>query len=246
MKPEDVFASYKLIKELGDVQKKSTALKNKLKKDGKLTPSLTKQIEQIDELDEMNETISIYKTKKSSDLDKATEMGAVDLVDQFRNSNKSLEQLLRGSKFKNKKEMIQNMAIIVANNLMPVFRTYPIRSSARMMVKAEQSKSKLATNKENYSNYFKFNRALADILPHQYMALLRGEREKALKISWDLTLKMERQMKNEVYREYGKNFIENSILLKEILNLLEIKLMTHFKRKLKSDKKKEAENSSQG
>ena len=53
-------------------------------------------------------------------------------------------------------------------------------------------------------------------------------------------------MKNEVYREYGKNFIENSILLKEILNLLEIKLMTHFKRKLKSDKKKDAENSSQG
>ena len=42
MKPEDVFAAYKLIKELNEVQKKALSLKKKLESSGKLTPVLRK------------------------------------------------------------------------------------------------------------------------------------------------------------------------------------------------------------
>ena len=64
------------------MQKKSTALIDSLKKEEKLTKPLKLEISAIDNLEDLNETIKIYKTKKSSALQKAIENGAETALEQ--------------------------------------------------------------------------------------------------------------------------------------------------------------------
>ena len=76
---------------------------------------------------------------------------------------------------------------------------------------------------------------------HQYLALLRGERQKALKISWDLYMPAslkKYEYSNAITNEFGKKFLQDRVLRSEIFNLLESKLAAYFKKKLKSDKEK--------
>ena len=77
-----LFTAAKTIQELKEVQKKSTALIDSLKKEEKLTKPLKLEISAIDNLEDLNETIKIYKTKKSSALQKSIENGAETALEQ--------------------------------------------------------------------------------------------------------------------------------------------------------------------
>ena len=112
----------------------------------------------------MNETISIYKEKKSSDLEKAVEKGADRLVEEFRNSNKTFDQLFHRTKFKTKKELAGPMSIIIVNSVIAELQKLCPPSNAMTVISTE-SKSKLAENKGKYTNYFNFKRNLQEIQP---------------------------------------------------------------------------------
>ena len=82
MSPEAVFCASKCIQELKDVKKKSGSLLAHLEKEQKLTKPLKKEIEAIDDLDELNETVKMYKTAKSSAIQKAIDNGIEDAFHQ--------------------------------------------------------------------------------------------------------------------------------------------------------------------
>ena len=61
-------------------------------------------------------------------------------------------------------------------------------SARNLIVTSQKSKSKAITDKEKekFHSYFKFRRNLEELKCFQLLALLRGERIKALSVSWDL------------------------------------------------------------
>ena len=86
MTPEQVFESAKTIKELKEIQKKQKSLVNTLEKENRLTPDIKREIEIIDNIDDLNETIAVYKTAKTSMINKAIDAGAEEALEESENS----------------------------------------------------------------------------------------------------------------------------------------------------------------
>lgn len=82
MTPEQVFESAKTIKELKEIQKKQKSLVSTLEKENKLTPDIKREIEIIDNMDDLNETIALYKTAKTSLMNKAIGEGAEEALEE--------------------------------------------------------------------------------------------------------------------------------------------------------------------
>ena len=116
MGPEDVFNASKVIAELAEVQKKAASLTKKLEKENKMNKTLEREINGIEHLDEMNETINMYKEKKTSALELASQNGTVDSIDQLK-SGDSFDAVLKRSKFKMKKDLIASIAVVMVNEV---------------------------------------------------------------------------------------------------------------------------------
>ena len=111
MSPEDVFSASKIIKDLNDVQKKASSLCEKLKKEKRLSSNLKSDISRIDELDEMNETIKLYKEKKSSGLEKAKENGIENIIEIIRARGAGIDECFKMAKFKTKKDLVAGIGM---------------------------------------------------------------------------------------------------------------------------------------
>ena len=90
-------------------------------------------------------------------------------------------------------------------------------SARNLIVTSQKSKSKAITDKEKekFQSYFKFRRNLEELKCFQLLALLRGERIKALSVSWDLDGHDWKRIKNYKIRKssypgsedrFGQNF----------------------------------------
>ena len=81
-----------------------------------MNKTLEREINGIEHLDEMNETINMYKEKKTSALELASQNGTVDSIDQLK-SGDSFDAVLRRSKFKSKKDLIASIAVVMVNEV---------------------------------------------------------------------------------------------------------------------------------
>ena len=92
--------------------------------------------------------------------------------------------------------------LFVAESICPKLKLIGL-SARNLIVTSQKSKSKAISDKEKekFQSYFKFRRNLEELKCFQLLALLRGERIKALSVSWDLDGYDWKRIKNYKIRE---------------------------------------------
>ena len=102
--------------------------------------------------------------------------------------------------------------------------------------------------KEKYTNYFTFSKNLAEMADHQYLAVLRGDKEKALSTTFTIVggpWRVRNSIASSVIAQtFGKTILEEKQLSKAILECLLEKFSSMEMRRLKAIRKKNAEDGS--
>lgn len=253
MGPEEVFDSAKAIKELKEIQKKQKSLLTNLEKEKKLTPEIQNEIQSIDNLDDLNETISIFKTAKTSLVAKATEAGAdgalAEILEMSRFGSVDLKKMRSEFKSSNK-NFLKYISLVAIPKLLPGVAQRLSLDTTNIMCKTTKSKSKAnpAENKEKYSNYFDFSRTLRDVADHQYLAIMRGEKNKALSTSFTIVgpnwARRNTTVGNVIGEVFGKAILQERSLTKSLIDNTVDKFQSMELRRLKALRKKAAEDGS--
>lgn len=125
--------------------------------------------------------------------------------------------------FRTSNELFAAIAIIILPDILLEIQKKLNLSDGDITVRVTESKSKICTEKEKYKNYFGMTRQLRSVAHFQYLALLRGEKQKALSIQWDFNgPKWNRKdgvVNDIIANKYGKNILFERILMKEIGDL---------------------------
>ena len=212
-----------------------------------MNKQLEREINGIEHLDEMNETINMYKEKKTSALELAAKNGTVESIEQLKRGD-PFDVVLKRSKFKLKKDLVSSVAVVMVNEVANALKK-PMPSANIVTVQAVLSKSKQCTEevRSKYSNYERFKRQLGDIKSFQLMAIQRGESQKALKVTWEIGgrewVQIERRFRDEIVDHFGRIFLKTPFH-NALRDEFETKLGAYFKRKLKAEAKVTAETES--
>ena len=131
-------------------------------------------------------------------------------------------------KFKKKSDLFAGMALVISPTVLPQIVKKLDLTDTDIFVKVSESKSKLAVDKIKFKNYFGMSKRLSNFAHFQFLALLRGEKQKALSISWDFQGRKwdqrTRCIAGAIAETYSKNFLQENALMKEVGGHLEKKI----------------------
>ncbi len=168
-------------------KRKSEVLAN-IEEKGKLTDELKKGILEAKTLAEVESLYAPYKSKKKTKADIAIEAGIEPLA-IFIKTNSDLSSLEKeAEQYINDKVVDSATAITMARDILTENIGHHINVKNRIreiyQATAMLSSEKATDTKERtpYESYYEFSEKVATIPPHRALAILRGEREKVLKI----------------------------------------------------------------
>ena len=130
--------------------------------------------------------------------------------------------------FKKQSDLFAGMALVISPTVLPAILKKLDLTDEDIFVKVSESKSKMAVDKMKFKNYFGMAKRLSNFAHFQFLALLRGEKQKALSISWDFQGRKWNQrskiISSEIAESYSKNFLPQNALMKEVTSHLEKKI----------------------
>ena len=214
---------------------------------GKLTPELRGRIESAQTLTELEDLYLPYKTKRRTRAAIAKEKNLepfADLVLSGRSKDFVPElNLFLKSKGMQRDEALDGICDIIAERMNEDSR---VRNSCRNIYRrsAVLSSSIPNTHKieaSKYSNYNEFSKPLKYISSHQYLAIMRGEREDALKVKIEGDSE---RMVDTIARFYTKETfgIGYKIVREAAEDCFKRLLRPSLETELRAEKKKEADS----
>ena len=146
------------------------------------------------------------------------------------------------------KNFLKYIPLIAIPRLLPELSKQLSLDLHNILLKAAKSKSKACKNQEKYANYFTFSRNLQELADHQYLAVLRGDKEKALSTSFTIVggpWNVRNSIASGVIAQtFGKAILAEKQLSKAIMEGLLDKFSSMELRRLKALRKKRAEDGS--
>ena len=179
---------------LRDLDDRKKTIIESIKEQGKLTAKLKKEIEGAMTQVALEDIYRPYKPKKKTRASVAKEKGLEPLANLIYEQKTKQKIETAAKKYINKKKGVEtvedaiNGALdIIAENISDVadYRTY-IREFT-LNTGLITSTAKNIEEKTNYDQYYKYSETIAKIPTHRILAINRGEAEKILKVSIDVS-----------------------------------------------------------
>jgi uncharacterized protein len=180
-----------------ELEERRTAILESIESQGKLTPELKAQIEGTISKTEIEDLYLPYKPKRTTRGKKALEAGleplARWLVEQTESTAdpaaKAAEFLNTEQGFDTAEKALQGACDILAEELSD---DAEVRKWLRELAAAEGGmvsvvRKEFAGQKTKFEMYYDFREAVKNIPSHRYLALLRGEREKVLRVELEFS-----------------------------------------------------------
>ena len=159
---------------------------------GKLTDEIVSALEKADTLAEVEDIYRPYKQKRKTRATAAIEKGLLPLAELIlegncKNVTAKAEEFIDEEKgVTTSEEAIAGASDIIAEKISD---DAEVRKKLYDICLKEAVISTLATDSEAdtpYKNYYKYSEGAKKLLPHRILAIDRGEREKALKVTVDV------------------------------------------------------------
>ena len=192
-------------------QRKDTILRS-MEEHGALTPDLRSKIENELELVRLEDIYLPYKPKKRTKAQIAREKGLEPLSEvilrQTKDDPEFLARAFVGNEVENIEDALSGARDIIAEK---INEDAGVRSAIRLIfIKNAYIRSKVVKGKEEiavtYRDYFDFSEPVKNCKSHRLMAMLRGEREKMLRVHVSVEVsEMEEIVERRYIRARNKN-----------------------------------------
>ncbi|OAA31563.1 hypothetical protein AT15_05680 [Kosmotoga arenicorallina S304] len=213
---------------------------------GKLTQELKKAFLGASTLQELEDLYAPYKTKKKTRADLAREKGLTPLAELLKSSFSQNDELI--STFIDKEKGVNSIddAINGAKDIIAeeIAINLPLRGKLREVIrksgKLRSERGEAEDPKGIYRDYYDFSQPISQLVPHRILALFRGEREKAIKISIETTddlLPIVVKMMN-----YDNKLAYYAELIEAAKDSLKRLLLPSIEREIRNELKEMAEN----
>lgn len=177
---------------LRNLQTRRDEVKNAIENQGKLTPELSKAIDDASTMTEVEDLYRPYKQKRRTRGSMAREKGLAPLAEQIF-AQDGQDPAVLAQPFVDPEKGVENVddALAGANDIIAedLSDDAQIRKNLRALVMRKGSLVCKAVDAEQdtvYQLYYDFNQPIARLLDHQILAMNRGEKEKVLKINLTL------------------------------------------------------------
>ncbi|MDD3776476.1 MAG: Tex family protein [Actinomycetota bacterium] len=182
---QEIEREEKKLVELG--LRKETILKEIIRQ-GKLNPELKGNIEKAETISELEDIYLPYKPKKKTKASIARERGLEPLAEKiWDQGNFDLEA--ESKNYTSEKVASPDVALEGARHIIAEWlnEDRPAREKIRNLFAKKAVVQSICTNKDNedalkYKDYFDYLEPLATISSHRYLAIIRGEKEKYLRV----------------------------------------------------------------
>lgn len=194
-----------------NLEKRKEEVLKLIDEQGKLTEELKKEIIAAEKLQKVEDLYLPYKRKKKTKADVAKENG-LEPLSVFMMLDNTFESLVKESEkylnenVENVKEAIEGAKLIIAQGISETasyreyIRHYMLKDS---IVKSSLVKKNVAKDeKQVYQDYYEYEEPVKNIASHRVLAFNRGEKEKILKVSINLTLTTRELVKNKILKDF--------------------------------------------
>ena len=180
-----------LSERLGDMAKRKETITKTIEEQGKMTPELSKRIDECWDAAELEDIYLPYKPKRRTRAQVARERGleplaAMIMLQREQNPENAARRFVIGD-VKNTDEAIKGAQDIIAENVNEDERArQTVRSAFRReaVITSKVVKAKAETDEAaKYSDYFDFSEPLRRCSSHRMLAMRRGEAEGVLRVS---------------------------------------------------------------
>lgn len=176
---------------LNDIAKRKETIVKTIEEQGKLTPELSRRIDECWDAAELEDIYLPYKPKRRTRAQVARERGleplaATIMLQREQDPENAARRFVRGD-VKSTEEAIKGAQDIIAENVNEDERArQTVRSAFRReaMITSKVVKAKAETDEAaKYSDYFDFSEPLRRCSSHRMLAMRRGEAEGVLRVS---------------------------------------------------------------
>ena len=176
---------------LNDIAKRKETIVKTIEEQGKLTPELSKRIDECWDAAELEDIYLPYKPKRRTRAQVARERGleplaATIMLQREQDPENAARRFVRGD-VKSTEEAIKGAQDIIAENVNEDERArQTVRSAFRReaMITSKVVKAKAETDEAaKYSDYFDFSEPLRRCSSHRMLAMRRGEAEGVLRVN---------------------------------------------------------------
>lgn len=180
-----------LSERLGDMAKRKETITKTIEEQGKMTPELSKRIDECWDAAELEDIYLPYKPKRRTRAQVARERGleplaAMIMLQREQNPENAARRFVKGD-VKNADEAIKGAQDIIAESVNEdEHARQTVRSAFRReaMITSKVVKTKAETGEAaKYSDYFDFAEPLRRCSSHRMLAMRRGEAEGVLRVS---------------------------------------------------------------
>ncbi|AKI97772.1 Tex family protein [Kosmotoga pacifica] len=160
---------------------------------GKLTPELKKAFLGARSLQELEDLYAPYKSKKKTRADIARERGLVPLAELLKTNLEKADEKIRSFIDPEKGVETAEDAIAGARDIIAeeISINLQVRNRLREIIKRRgHLRSERADGEDQkgiYRDYYDFSQPIPQLVPHRVLAIFRGEREKVLKVSVEIS-----------------------------------------------------------
>ncbi|MEA2066033.1 MAG: Tex-like N-terminal domain-containing protein, partial [Thermotogota bacterium] len=181
------------LENLRKLHQRRTEIIRIIQEKGKMTAELKESLQKAESLQELENLYLPYKSKKETRADKARKKGLSKLADFLEvtktKDNKFIESFINEEKGVNsRQEAIEGALDIIAEKLS---QFADIRKRIKTIFDNKASLQSIKGEDEDqngiYNNYYSFKRPLKHLAAHHILAIFRGEREKKLKVTFDVS-----------------------------------------------------------
>lgn len=177
---------------LRNLDKRKAEVISSIEEQGKMTDELLKAIENAKLLAEVEDLYRPYKQKRKTRASVAREKGLEPLAQILLEDNTSNPQA-EAERFIDEEKGVDSVDAALQGAMDIIAEDVSDNAELRKTLREEFLKNSIISSKaaaedadEVYKNYFEFAQASAKIAPHRILALDRGEREGALKVTVEL------------------------------------------------------------
>lgn len=204
---------------LRNLESRKSEVSSSINEQGMLTEEINSALEKAETLVEVEDIYRPFKPKRKTRASIAREKGLEALADLISKQDGNLDIYNEAQKFINiekgletEEEAIQGASDIIAEN---VSDDAELRKSIRKLYERAAKIESKATDENAetvYQNYYEFSEPVSKIAGHRILALDRGEKEGALKISVSID---EEFCFSIAKRKYVKNNTDSGNIVKE-------------------------------
>lgn len=188
MEAEEIRAVIERYEYIVNLEKRKLDVIEAIREREKLTPELEKAIKAAETLKDVEDLYAPYKSKRKTKGDIAREAGLFPLSEFIRTSEDLSKLEAEAAKYLNDAVADVPTAIEMASDIITedIGRDPDIRSRIRELYASTTvvscEKRKEVTDRTSYEDYYEYEEKITTLPPHRVLAILRGEREKILKV----------------------------------------------------------------